>query len=391
MRPMQTSAPTTGKSGRRDGAGSDVGRGDTRGSAARVGAESIEHVTSALATRHRVWGIGPWRFRSHRRAATTSILLLGLLVVVCAGALLVGEYTLAMTETFAALFGRTDDALASYFVTEVRAPRVVGAALVGSALGLSGSIFQTVSGNPLGSPDIIGFSAGAASGALVQLIVFGGGTFSTAIGAIIGGLATAAVVYALAWRNGLAGFRLVLVGIGIGAALSALNQLLVVRAPLDTAQQAAQWLAGSLNGLLWPRVLGLAVCVMMLLACAIVVFRPLAVTPLGDEVAAGLGVPVQWMRALAVLIAVIAIAVATATTGPIAFVALAAPHLARRVARTTGFGLVGPALMGALLVVVSDVLAQRLFAPTQLAVGVVTGALGGVYLVVLLVMERKRT
>lgn len=350
-----------------------------------------EAVRHALGRTHAVWGIGPWRFRFHRRAAAISAcLVVGLLSASTVGMLL-GDYGIGAGQVLAAVLGRAEDPLAAYFVTGMRAPRVVGALLVGSALGLSGAIFQTVSGNPLGSPDIIGFSTGSATGALLQIVVFGGDTAAIAIGAVVGGLATATVVYALAWRGGVAGFRLVLVGIGIGAALSACNQLLVVRASLVTAQTATQWLAGSLNAVLWPRVMVLAGCLVVLYGVAVATFRPLLLAPFGDEIGTALGVRVQRARSLAVLVGVIAVAVATATTGPIAFVALAAPHLFRRLAHTPGVGLVGPALMGALIVAVSDVLAQRLFAPTQLAVGVVTGALGGTYLVVLLATEWRRS
>lgn len=347
-------------------------------------------VRRSLGRTHVVWGAGPWRFRFHRRAAVTSTVVVIGLLAASAGGLLLGDYGIPADQVLAALAGRARDPLASYFVTEIRAPRVVGALLVGSALGASGAIFQTVSGNALGSPDIIGFSTGAATGALLQIIVLGGDTRAVAVGAVAGGLATAALVYALAWRRGVAGFRLVLVGIGIGAALGALNQLLVVRASLVAAQTAAQWLAGSLNTVLWPRVTLLGSCLVVLAALGVAVFRPLLVAPLGDEISAALGVRVQQARSLAVLVGVVAIAVATATTGPIAFVALAAPHVFRRVARAPGFGLAGPALMGALMVLISDLLAQRLFAPTQLAVGVVTGALGGIYLVVLLATEWRR-
>jgi len=313
------------------------------------------------------------------------------LVALALVALTLGDYGIGVEQVVAALAGRADDPLAAYFVVDVRAPRVVAALLVGAALGASGSLFQTLTGNPLGSPDVIGFTTGAATGALVQIVLVGGGPAATATGAVVGGLASAVVVYGLAWRGGVAGSRLVLVGIGISATLGAVNHLLVVRASLTAAQTAAQWQAGSLNAVLWPQVALLGAAVAVLLPGAVLLSRPLAMLPLGDSLAIGAGVHVERTRLLAVVTGVALVAVATATAGPVAFVALAAPHLVRRLTRTGGVPVAGAALVGALLVLGADVVGQRLLAPTQLAVGVVTGALGGLYLVVLLASEWRRT
>lgn len=344
-------------------------------------------VPRAAAASHAVLRLGPVSLRVARRplAVATALAVVGALAALVG--LMIGDYGVAPAQVFAALSGGSGDPLADYFVAEVRAPRVVVGLLVGAALGTAGAIFQTLSGNALGSPDIIGFTTDAASGALVQIIVLQGDTSATAAGAVIGGLVTAGVVYALAWRGGVTGGRLVLVGIGCSAFLSAANGLLIVKASLVAAQTAAQWLAGSLNAVLWPRALALAIVLAVLLPSAWLLQRPLALIPLGAPTASGLGVPVERVRAALVLIGVALVGVATAATGPIAFVALAAPHLVRRLGRSASPALFGSALMGAVLVVASDVVAQRVFAPTQLAVGVVTGTLGGIYLIVLLAGE----
>lgn len=335
--------------------------------------------------------LGALSFHFHRRTAVVLLFTLAALAASFVTALVVGEYQLSVREVFGALWGTSTDPLAEYFVRDLRAPRAVAAVVVGVALGVAGSLFQNITGNPLGSPDIIGFTTGAATGALVQIIVVGGDTDAIAIGALLGGLGTAALVSLLVRPHGLTGQRLVLVGIGVGAALAAVNTLLVVRASLVAAQTAAQWLAGSLNAMLWPRTLMTLTVVVVLVGVAVGLTRPLAQLALGDETARATGVPVTRIRGTAVLVGVGLVAIATAATGPVAFVALAAPQLARRLARTPTPGLAGPALVGALLVLVSDITAQRLFAPTELAVGVVTGALGGVYLIILLAGEwRKR-
>lgn len=335
-----------------------------------------------------------WRGWSLRFRVRSVLVLLGSVVAISVAAvigLLLGELDLSFAEVLRALTGRSSDPLATYFVTEVRLPRVVTALVVGAALGAAGAVFQNLTGNPLGSPDIIGFTTGAATGALVQIIVVGGGPTAVALGALLGGLGTAALVWLLTRRTGLTGQRLVLIGLGVGVGLAALNTLLVARASLVAAQTAAQWLAGSLNAVLWPRTGWTAVAVLALVVPLCWLSRPLSMLPLGEDVAIASGVPVQRLRTALVLLAVGLVSVATAATGPIGFVALAAPQVSRRLIGVPSPGLVGSGITGALLVLVSDLLAQHLFSPTELAVGVVTGTLGGAYLVALLALEWRRS
>lgn len=335
---------------------------------------------------------GPVRVRFERRGAIICGTLTVAIAIVAVAGLLIGDYAISIGDALAAVFGtrRFDDPMVPYFVNQVRLPRVVGGLLVGAALGISGAIFQTLSGNPLGSPDVIGFTRGAATGALVAILLLGGSTVAIAAGAVIGGLLTAALVLGLSWRGKMSGYRLVLVGIGIGAALAAVNSLLIVKADLVAAQTAQQWMAGSLNATLWGQVGALALALVVLLPAAGGLFRAMSLLPLGDALATGLGTRVTRTRLLLVLVAVALMAVAVAQAGPIAFVALAAPHLARRLTRTTGVGMFQAGLMGGLIVLVSDLIARRIVAPNELAVGVVTGSLGGVYLIVLLAVEWRR-
>lgn len=272
----------------------------------------------------------------------------------------------------------------------LRAARIVAALLVGAALGLSGAIFQVISGNTLGSPDIIGFTNGAATGALLQIIVFNSGPVEVAAGAVIGGLATSLLVWLMTRHTGLRGFRLVLVGIGVGSTLAALNSLLVVRASLTQAQTAASWLAGSLNDIVWERSFTLMIAMALVVPALLLVARPLGAIRFGDNVAAGLGVSVNRYRVAALFIGVLLVSLATATTGPVAFVALAAPHIAKTLTKTTGAGFTSSALMGALLVFGSDLIG-RYAIPGGMQVGVVTGAIGGLYLMYLIYLERKKS
>lgn len=340
--------------------------------------------------RHAVVRVGWSSVRVHRRSAGVVLVLVAVSSVLAVTGLLLGEYPLSAAEALQALVGGGSDPLAVFFVQDQRAPRVVAALLVGAALAVSGAVLQSLSGNPLGSPDVIGFTSGAATGALLQIIVLGGGSVATSSAALIGGIATAVLIYVLAWRGGLTGYRLVLVGIGVAAMLQALNGLLVVRASLDAAQIASQWLAGSFNASGWNDVLVIGAALVALLPLAAGLARRLSLMTMGDDAAQGLGVEVERTRLGLVAASIGLVAMATAVCGPIVFIALAAPQLARRLTRSTSACLGPSAVMGGALVLASDLIAQRLFAPTQLAVGIVSGSLGGVYLIWLLAMEWRR-
>ncbi|MDF5820792.1 iron chelate uptake ABC transporter family permease subunit [Corynebacterium felinum] len=330
--------------------------------------------------------------RVQRRAAVVGLILIVACLGIGTSALLIGDYPMSAAEAVAHLFGVGSDPLGQFFVQQQRLPRVAAALCVGACLGVSGCIFQQLSANSLGSPDIIGFTTGSASGAVTTIILLGGSPWQIAIGAVVGGVITAVVVYALALNNRkISAVRLVLVGIGVASILQALNALLIVGAELSNAQTAAQWLAGSFNATTWSEA-GVAVAVVVcVIPCALLLSRPLAVMTSGDDVAVGLGVRVERRRAELIGVGVLLTALSVAIAGPIAFVALAAPQLARRVAKVSGVGMGSAALMGAALVVASDVIAQRALAPVQLPVGVVTGLLGGIYLVWLLRKQRKES
>ena len=334
--------------------------------------------------------LGKVSLRFEQRGLVIYLILFVALLAVALVSLLIGDYDISFDQVLAAFTGRATDHLAAYFVIDVRLPRIVAGILVGAALGVSGAIFQTLSGNPLGSPDIIGFTRGAATGALVVIVLFAGSSLMISLGAIVGGLLTAVLVYGLSWHGGAPVYRLVLVGIGVGATLGALNALLVVKAPLAGAEVAAHWLAGSLNASLWSEVGPVAAVLALLMLVVVVQFRALSILPYGDTIATGLGARSERSRMILMFAGVMLMALATALAGPIAFVALVAPHLIKRITRTVGVAVAGSALMGAFLTLASDLIARRIFAPNELAIGVVTGSLGGVYLIALLAWEWRR-
>ena len=304
------------------------------------------------------------------------ILVIGLVAVL---AMTTGEFPLSVSDVMRALLHHAD-AGQQFIVNEVRLPRLLTGLGVGAALAVSGSLFQSISRNPLGSPDLLGFTAGAATAALLAIVIWQAGPSFVAVAAVLGGIAAAMVVAALAARDGHGGYRLVLAGIGVAAMAEAANSYLVAKANIVDAQTANLWLIGSLDGRAWPQVLSVGVALVLLLPAAVALRPRLQVLEMGDECATALGVRTGRTRLLAGGVAVLLCAVGTACTGPVVFVALTAPQIARRLLRSTGPQLAGSALLGAGLLAVSDFAAQRVFAPHILPVGVVTGALGGLYL-----------
>lgn len=317
------------------------------------------------------------------------------LLLVAVVSLGLGERTLGPGQVLQVLAGG-GSALERLLVTELRMPRTVVGIGVGLALGASGAVTQAVARNPLASPDIVGVTAGAGTGAVAVLVLDDrvGGPLpgpSLPVAAMAGGLAAATAVYLLAFRRGVDGYRLVLVGIGVGAVLTSLTSWLLVAADLDDATRATVWLTGSLNAAAWPDVAPVLGGVAVLLPVLGVLAAGLGVLQLGDDVARGLGVRVETARLAVLVLAVLLASLATAVAGPVAFVALACPQLARMLCRTARPPLLASAVLGGVLVTAADVLARLVVAPAQLPVGVVTALLGAPYLLFLLTRMRRRT
>ena len=323
------------------------------------------------------------------RALAVCGIVLALAIVVALVTLASGEFQIAVPDVIGALFGQAS-AKIHMVVVEWRLPRTSLALVMGAALGISGAIFQSLTRNPLGSPDVIGFDSGAYTGALVVIILLKGTFYMVAGGALLGGIATALVVYMLAWRGGVQGFRLIIVGIGISAMLNSLNTYLLIRADLEVAMAAAIWGVGSLNGMTLERLAQVCVVLAVLVPAAFFISRPMRQLEMGDDAARSLGVNAERTRLGMTIVGVALTATVTAAAGPIAFVALAAPQIAVRLTKTAGVALLPSAVTGALLLAVADYLAQRAFAPTQLPVGIVTICIGGLYFAWLLMREARR-
>ncbi|GMA33038.1 FecCD family ABC transporter permease [Litorihabitans aurantiacus] len=308
-------------------------------------------------------------------------------LVVALVALSLGDYPLTLGKVAASFV--SDTGFARTIVLEWRLPRVLAAIAFGAALGASGALFQTLTRNPLGSPDVIGFSTGAYTGAIVVITLGAGGVVGTSVGALAGGLATALVVYLLAWRRGVAGFRLIVVGIAVTAVLTSLNNYLLLRAQTEVAMAASIWGAGSLALVGWEQLAVVGPILVVLAFATALVVPPLRQLELGDDAARAHGVPVEPARLAVVVVGVALIAIVTAACGPIAFVALAAPQIAKRLHAGAGIPVAGAAGLGAVLLLVADTLGQHVL-PGVTPVGIVTVVLGGVYLIVLLVKEARQ-
>lgn len=328
------------------------------------------------------------RRRRTRRSILAIVTLCVLLCVLFSAMVMLGNTIYPVSDVVAVIAGK-DVPGASFAVGTLRLPRAVTGILAGVAFGIAGTTFQTMLRNPLASPDVIGITSGASAAAMLALIGLHWGASSTMLLALAAGVATAAAIYLLARSGESTGGRLILIGIGVGAMLDSVVSFLVQRAAEWDVAVAMRWLTGSLNGARWDAIPPLALAVAVLVPTVVLLSRDLNALALGDASATALGVRVDRARILLVLAAVALACFATATTGPIAFVAFLAGPIASRFVGA-GTSLVIPAgLTGACLVLAADLFGQFAF-DTKFPVGVITGILGAPYLLYLLIRTSRR-
>ncbi|GII57150.1 iron ABC transporter permease [Planotetraspora thailandica] len=322
-----------------------------------------------------------------RLVAVCAALAAATFLVFCWG-VSVGDYPIGLTGVMKALAGSGDPGTL-LVVRELRLPRAAAGLLAGVAFALSGALLQTMTRNPLASPDMIGLIEGSGTAVVAGIVLGWDGGLSTQALGLLGALATALLVYLLAWRRGTTGYRIILVGIGVSWMCTSATDFLLARGGRFEAQAALGWLVGNLNGRDWAQAGPLAVAVAVLAPTALLLGRLMRTLQLGDDVATGLGTPVQRVRLTLLLTSVGLIAFATAAAGPIAFVALAAPQIAQRLAGTAWPPLVASGLTGALAVLASDLVARTLIPGLELPVGIVTGVLGAPVLLWLLIRANR--
>jgi ABC-type enterobactin transport system permease subunit len=311
------------------------------------------------------------------------------LVLLSAVSLGRGDFPIGLGDVLRTLAG-LGEKTQEFIVLELRAPRIVVGLLVGLALGVAGALFQTFARNPLASPDVLGISQGASVGAVAAIVLTGGGAIGVPLAALAGALVTGALLFALTWRAGIDGYRLVLVGIALWSVMAALIDWLLTHAEIYDAAAAYVWITGSLNARTWDHAVPLVLSVAALVPLALAAGRVLGVLQLGDDTARGLGVRLPLAQSAVVLIAVALVATSVAAAGPISFVALVVPQIAVRLTGGSRPPLLASGLLGAVLVVGADV-TTRTVLPQALPVGILTAAIGAPYLLWLLVRGRRRS
>ncbi|HYH73842.1 MAG TPA: iron ABC transporter permease [Nocardioides sp.] len=318
--------------------------------------------------------------RHHRRLVASLVLVV---LGAFAARVLLGDYTVTIPD-FVRILGGEQIPGATYIVMESKLPRAVLAVLVGMAFGIGGAIFQTTLRNPLASPDIVGVSLGASAAAVSAVALAGWTGWPVSLAAAAGAVGVALLVRAVAGDHG--GFRLVLAGIGLAAAMQSVIQYVFTRVDEWDVQLVLRWLTGSVNGVAWPTIGLLAAVLAVLLPATAWSARSLKVTELGDDTARGLGVG-RGRTDLLMLLGVLLVAVGVAAAGPVAFVAFLSGPIARALngGRTT---LLAAGLVGAVIVLAGDYVGAYAFADLNLPVGVVTGAFGAPFLLWLLARGR---
>jgi iron complex transport system permease protein len=324
--------------------------------------------------------------RASRRRLVIGVLA-ALVVVAFALTLMVGRTFYPLGDVWKVVVGERVPG-ATFTVGRLRLPRGVLALVAGLSFGLAGVTFQTMLRNPLASPDVIGISSGASAAAVFGIVVLSLDGTAVSTLAVVASLVVALLIYGLAFKGGVAGTRLILIGIGVGAMLNSIVQYVLTKAGQWDYQEALRWLTGSLNGTTWRAVTPALVALLVLAPLLLGQAKNLSALQLGDDTAAALGVRVERTRLIAIIGAVGLVAFATAACGPIAFVSFLAGPIAARLVGPNGSLLVPAALVGALLVLVADMVGQFALG-TRYPVGVVTGVLGAPYLIYLIIRTNR--
>jgi iron complex transport system permease protein len=381
---------------------------DTAGAAdaartVRTARFTLDRSGSVLVARvHRFAG-GSMSILVRPRTVAVNLALSALVLVLFLVAVAVGTRFIPFDEVLSGLAGQADRAT-TLTVRQFRLPRVVVAVLVGAALGLSGALVQAITRNPIAAPDVLGVTAGASLGGVLVLLAFGGTTFGyggaaaglsqfgVPLGAIAGAFAAAAVVLLIGGsRAGVGGHltfntqRVVLAGIICHAAFIGLVHWGLATGDVDQATKAATWLVGSLHGRGWEHVSGVAIALAVLLPIALTLGRRLNALALGEPSAATLGIRVGRSQVGLFAVAFALTGTGAAAAGPVDFVALLAPQIARRVVRTSGVPLVASALTGSAMLLTADLLARTVVPGIELPAGAVTALVGAPYLLWLVV------
>ena len=335
----------------------------------------------------RLWiVVGRWSVLITPRHVIVGLMLLVLSLAVAVAALRLGKFPVSTQEAIDALQGQ-GRRIVQVVIVKWKLPRIVLGLVAGLALGVAGAVFQTITRNPLGSPDLIGFSTGAQTGILVSVLLLPGSMLSASLASFIGGAAVGAVTYLVSLRGGFTGLRFILVGIAISSMLVSVNRWLLVRVDDDEGLGALKAITGTLGAARWPVVAPTCLAIGVTVVLTLLASRHLQVLCLGEQVATVLGSPTRRASALLILLGTVLVAVVTMAAGPIGFVALVAPHLARFLTGSPQSPLLVSGLTGSLRLVGADLLSQLVL--ESMPVSVVTNAVGGLYLMVALTVAAR--
>lgn len=332
--------------------------------------------------------------RADRRARRRRTALVnGSLVAVCLGLVVVifcfGSVQLSLDQVLASLLHLEENGAVDFIVHEIRVPQVQACIGVGLALGAAGTVFQQLLRNPLASPDFVGISSGASLAAVIGIALPGASAIGIPPLALVGGLASAVLMYALAWKDGISGYRFILIGIGVSAFATGLTSYALTRTDLKEARAAMHWLIGSIGQAGEDETRILLVAVALLVPATVVLQRMLRSLELGDDTARAHGTSAEVVRFGLIAVGVALTSLATAVAGPITFVALVAGPVADRLLRTAAGNVLAAALVGAATLLLSDYVAVEVL-PFEPPTGVVTGAVGAPYLLWLLATTNRR-
>jgi iron complex transport system permease protein len=298
-----------------------------------------------------------------------------------------GKTIYSFSHIYNVLFhGETEGA---FVITTLRLPRVIIGLLAGICFGLAGNIFQKLLRNPLASPDMIGISTGASVAAVFAILILQLSGLIVSLIAIIFGMLISLLIVLLSYHHGYSNNRLILIGIGMRAMLSAMISWMLIRTSEYDVGNALRWLSGSLNTVNMNDAFSLLI--VTIIACVLIAImnNGLSVMGLGEELPVSLGVNTKTLRISLVIVGLMLVAFATSVTGPIASVSFLSGPIAGRILRNGKNNMAATACIGAILVLASDLIAQYGLS-SRYPVGVVTGMLGAPYLLYLIFMMNKK-
>ncbi len=298
-----------------------------------------------------------------------------------------GSTRLSFSEMWKGLSGK--DEVLSIIVHHLRLPRVLAALLAGVGLSVSGVLLQSVTGNPLAAPNIIGVNAGAGFATILMLTLFSGAARFAPLFAFIGAFSATIIIVFTASKISASGSTVILAGIAFSAILNAgISFLSLLDSDVLTSYNAFS--IGGLRGVTADQLYVPAAIIFVCLAASLMLSRHIRLLSLGDKMAASLGVRVRAVRFMALLLASASAAAVVSLAGLLGFVGLIVPHIARRiVGGGTGILLISSSLIGASLVILADLLGRVLLAPTEIPVGIIMALIGSPFFFILLFKRRN--